>query len=50
MWSLTPDLFVLAGLLAMLASLFLGTIGLHRNRRVRTIKRKITDRLLSWGK
>jgi hypothetical protein len=48
--SLTTDFFVLAALLAMLAYLLLGTFGLNRNRRIRGMKRRITDRLLSWGK
>jgi hypothetical protein len=50
MGSLTPDFLVLIGLLAMMAYLLLSTLGLNRNRRIRGIKRRITDRLLSWGK
>jgi hypothetical protein len=50
MGSLTPDIFILTGLLAMLAYLLLSTFGLNRNRRIRGIKRRITDRILSWGK
>jgi hypothetical protein len=50
MGSLTPDIFILAGLLAMLAYLLLSIFGVNRNRRIRGIKRRITDRILSWGK
>jgi len=50
MASLTPDLFVLIGLLAMVAYLLIGAFGLNRNRQVRGMKRRITERLLSWGK
>ena len=50
MQSLTPDVLVLTGMLAMLTYLLLSTFVLNRNRKIRGIKRKITDRLLSWGK
>lgn len=48
MASLTLDFFVLTALLAMLAYLLLSTAGINRKRRVRLIKRKITERILSW--
>jgi hypothetical protein len=48
--SLTTDFFMLAALLSMLAYLLLSTFGLNRNRRIRGMRRRITDRLLSWGK
>jgi hypothetical protein len=48
--SLTTDFFMLAALLAMLAYLLLSTFGVNRNRRIRGIRRRISDRLLSWGK
>jgi len=50
MGSLTTDLFMLAALLSMLAYLLLSTLGVNRNRRIRGMRRRITDRLLSWGK
>jgi len=50
MGPLTIDFFVLTGMLAMLAYLLLCTFGLNRNRKIRGIKRRITDRILSWGK
>jgi hypothetical protein len=50
MGSLTTDFFVLTALLAMLAYLLLSTFSLNRNRRIRGIKRRITHRILSWGK
>jgi hypothetical protein len=51
MGSLTTDLFMLAALLSMLAYLLLVTFGLNRNRRIRGMRRRITDRLMSsWGK
>jgi len=50
MGSLTTDFLVLTGLLAMLGYLLLSTLGLNRNRKIRGIKRRITDRILSWGK
>ena len=50
MGSLTTDFLVLTGLLAMLAYLLLSTFGLNRNRRIRGMKRRITERILSWGK
>jgi hypothetical protein len=50
MGSLTTDFFILAALLAMLAYLLLSTFGLNRNRRIRGIRRRITDRILSWSK
>jgi hypothetical protein len=50
MGSLTTDFLVLTGLLAMLGYLLLSTFGLNRIRRMRGMKRRITERLLSWGK
>jgi hypothetical protein len=50
MGSITPDFFVLTGMLALLAYLLLSVFGLNRNRRIRGIKRRITDRILSWSK
>jgi hypothetical protein len=41
---------MLAALLSMQAYLLLSTFGLNRNRRIRGMRRRITDRLLSWGK
>ena len=50
MGSLTPDLFVLIGLLAMDAYLLISVFGINRNRRIRNIKRRVTERLLNWAK
>ena len=48
MGSIAAELSVLAGLLGLLAFLLFCTLKINRNRKVRTRRRRLTDRLLNW--
>jgi hypothetical protein len=48
MGSIAAELSALAGMLGLLAFLLFCTLKINRNRKVRTRRRRLTDRLMNW--
>lgn len=48
MTSLDTDLWITAGMLALLGFLLVGTLFINSNRKARLRRRKIAARLLNW--
>jgi hypothetical protein len=50
MTSITADLSAVVGMIALVAFLLLGALGINRTRKIRIRGRKVTARLLNWNK